>query len=327
MRALLLLLGSAVFAILPYASARWQRSSARPRQVIAISLLTLVGLAGSVILLLAVVVGPPSLPADVVPRAVGRCLDAAGSLFAHPLTHWPHILVSILVASVLGRLIVSAVRTSREADRWGRLTAREAAALGVDPGPDLTVVDSPEPLACTAGLLRPRILISSGLIRCLDDDEREAVIAHERAHVGGWHPSLLFLGRVVARSFGYLPPIRKAAEQLLLGLEIAADAAAVRAVGDPLILARALSTYASLAPAAPGERLRADGGDVVGRVGRLLEPRSARKRRSMGGLVVAGLIVVLTFQAATFVADASAAGSTSGAVELHAVCHLPHPAT
>lgn len=47
----------------------------------------------------------------------------------------------------------------------------------------ITVIETSQPVCFTAGLFRPEVLISRGLLELLKDEERAVVLAHEQAHV------------------------------------------------------------------------------------------------------------------------------------------------
>lgn len=331
MRITPLLAITVILASIPYMLGRWLSGEAGPRQLIGVSVLTLFGLASSVILLLATVAGPTDLPVRVIPDAVERCVDATGQLLSHPLGHWPHIIVSTLLMAALFRVLIAALQTMRDTRQWGAGGSRRASivhAADHQPWSDITVIQDDAALACTTGVLHPRIVVSTGLLNLLSAEACEVVVAHERAHVRGWHPVLLFFGRVVSRAFGFLPPVRRAVDHLLLGLEFAADESAARTVGDPLTVARAL---AALADGAYGDAcspavLGADGSDLVGRVRRLLRgsPPTA-KRRATALVVVACIVLLLSAQIVVF-AMASPSPDSARSRELHSVCHLPHAA-
>ena len=323
----------AFFAALPYLTARWLTYAAGPRELITLSLLALIGLALGGILILAMAAGPADLPIGSIPDAVSRCVGAVARVGSHPLAHWPHILVSVLVVAAIARLVWATMQTVRATNAW----RRDGSSGGHIPPaadnrwPDVRVVDARVPLACTTGLFRPRIVVSIGLLRLLDRDGLDLVVAHERAHVHGWHPLLLFVGRVVSRAFGFLPPVRRALENLLLGLEFAADASAARVVGDPLAVARVLATLADRTyrggfDEAPIEGpLHAGGSDIAARVRRLIggRPTSHRKRWVATAIVLLAFLVPGAGIAAWGATMTSLAGSrrVNG---LHAACHLPH---
>jgi hypothetical protein len=77
----------------------------------------------------------------------------------------------------------------------------------------------------TAG--RPgQVVLSRGLIRVLSDDELAAVLRHEFAHVRHRHQRYLLLARVVERSLGLLPMVRRGVTALPCAVERWADEAA-----------------------------------------------------------------------------------------------------
>jgi Zn-dependent protease with chaperone function len=88
------------------------------------------------------------------------------------------------------------------------------------------VVDDPVPQAHALGvgvLGLGRIVVSSGLLRLLDADERNAVIAHEHAHLDQHHALLVTVSRLSAALNPLLVPI---ADDLRFALERSADEAA-----------------------------------------------------------------------------------------------------
>lgn len=157
-------------------------------------------------------------------------------------------------------------------------------------GVPLYVLPVEQPLAYASGIRRCQIVVSEGLMRLLTEDERQAALAHEVAHVRGGHPGLLLTGRVIARAFSPLPAARRAYASLRRELEAAADEEAARAVGDPEIVARAIAKVglAGVVPVA-GAAL-AEEVDVAYRVGRLLGQYPESAPRGLIALALAGLL-------------------------------------
>ncbi len=151
-----------------------------PRAAIVIGLGALIGIASSVAVLLLAMVDPPNLPAGGIPNVIGRCVDAAGQLFAHPVGHWPRIIAALALLGLGARLAYSAIGTLFDARR----TRTDLARIGT-PLEGFTVVESSQPMAFTVGLHRPIVVLSSGMLAGFSDDERAAVLAHERAHMQG----------------------------------------------------------------------------------------------------------------------------------------------
>jgi Zn-dependent protease with chaperone function len=153
----------------------------------------------------------------------------------------------------------------------------------------------------TLGLRRPLVVISRSLLRVLDDDELEAVLSHEVAHVRQRDYLLNWVGLVARPMLFYLPPWAVAWPVLAEVRERRADRAAAGYTGKPLALAAALikvwqhrpeplATAAAVGLLQPAGRLEA-------RVRRLLDPPPRRPfwRASVSaGLLVGGFLVVQT---------------------------------
>ena len=117
----------------------------------------------------------------------------------------------------------------------------------------VTIIGGSDPLAFCAGFLRPRVYLSLAALRLLDEDELRAVLAHERHHATRRDPLRLLIAGALASAFGMLPGLRTLRERHAALAEIAADAAAVRSLGDPAPLASALLAFeGSSSPAVVG---------------------------------------------------------------------------
>ena len=303
--------------VLPIVAGPRLRASASPAALLSVGVASLVAMAAGTVAVLAALIDPGALPATALPQLVDRCMGAASDILAHPVQHWPKILAALLIVLVLGRLVYSVIVTMYRMHELSVDTSR----IG-ERGDDVVEVTTRAPLAMTVGVLRRRIIISSSLARLLTPLEREAVIAHERAHVAGHHPVILLLAQSLVLAFGRIPPVREAARCIVVGLEVAADDAAVVAVGDPFVVASALERMAG--PPASGALAVADT-EVAVRARRLCgeahHHRPDHSLRLVGGAIVAAALVV------TLALSSRPAGATGavprGAVE-HEVCHLPH---
>ncbi|WP_206690432.1 M48 family metalloprotease [Quadrisphaera sp. INWT6] len=114
------------------------------------------------------------------------------------------LIVARLVVSFVGVLRRSAARRERhrelvdlldDVERRTDLGAASAAGEG------LRVLDAPLPLAYGLPGRSPRVVVSDGALRLLDDAQLRAVLAHEQAHLDARHD-------VVLESFAGLPPRR-----------------------------------------------------------------------------------------------------------------------
>jgi Zn-dependent protease with chaperone function len=135
--------------------------------------------------------------------------------------------------------------------RGGRSLARQAAALRrlarlptrerrTIAGHDVTVVAGTQPRAFCAGLLRPRVCVTEVALARLAPAELRAVVEHEACHARRRDPLRLAVAQVVADGFGFLAPLRRLAASQAALADLAADTAAVAALGSPQPLAAAM---------------------------------------------------------------------------------------
>jgi Zn-dependent protease with chaperone function len=160
------------------------------------------------------------------------------------------IAVSVVAAACLAVVAVRAWTDWRAASGATR-TVRALTAHA--PAGEMIVVRSPAVLAhAVAGDRRTpgRIVVSDGMLRALDTDERRVLLAHERSHLHNRHDRYRRLARLAARINPLLRPTVGAADLLL---ERWADEDAARSVGSRRLTARALAR-AALADAAPDPR-------------------------------------------------------------------------
>ena len=87
--------------------------------------------------------------------------------------------------------------TARQFGRLHRSLGWGCQILGV-PQPELYVTLDPVPNAYTYGHTRPFIILTSGLIDMLDDEERFFVIAHELGHIKAGHVLYTVIARNIA---------------------------------------------------------------------------------------------------------------------------------
>lgn len=103
-----------------------------------------------------------------------------------------------------------------------------------------TIVSHPVPLAITMGLMHPKIVLSTGLMHLLNEDELEAVIAHEMAHVKSRDPLTIFIMTLCASTIRYIPILKWLNQQFHIIKELAADEFAIEKQETPVHLGSAL---------------------------------------------------------------------------------------
>jgi hypothetical protein len=168
-----------------------------------------------------------------------------------------------LIRSLLARRVAVPRRVRR--------LARELSLVG-----RIDVVADKRPFSFCYWFRRPRISLSTALVRRLDDDELRAVLIHERYHLRHRDPLRVVVARYFAAGLYVVPVVDELASFYALQKEIAADEEAVRRLGVAP-LARALY---KLLPDAPDRQL----GLLMPVTG--LSVTEARIDRLVGGLEI-----------------------------------------
>ena len=112
-------------------------------------------------------------------------------------------------------------------------------------GTAVTVFGHERPKAFCAGLLRPRIYLSSAALQMAPVAELAAVLAHESHHCCRHDPLRMLIVELLEDSLFILPLMRRLRERYCALAELAADEAAISETGDRSALAAALITFAA----------------------------------------------------------------------------------
>lgn len=213
----------------------------------------------------------------------GSLLDRCGALIAalldEPLARLDVTLSLLLLAAGLAGTTIGAVSAWRSQASSRRLTRSKGGVL--------VVADSTERFAFTAGLLRPRVVVSRGLLDHTPGEWRRVILAHEDAHRRGRHPLFVFVAETLARGLPLIP-LRWASDLLRLSLEAVADEHAARAVNDRALVAETIGGLA-LSPAAGPVGFE---GNEVRRVRRLLAAPPPLRPMVGAALVVTTLVLI-----------------------------------
>ncbi len=255
-----------------------------------------VGVALSVLALL------PGVAAALAP-ALDHCTHHDDHHFHLCLVHGPtainlgrmSLVLGVIATPVTFRVAYAMVRLLRgHRLLWAlRRSARPSIA-------DYDEVAAEAPFAVTAGLWRPRVYVTSGLLRLLDGTSRAAVLAHEAAHVRRRDP----LTKLVAELLGacHLPTTRQTLlANLSLSCEQACDEAAAASIGDRTAVADALVKLGRLvSDACPSQAAvaRFGEGSITARVHALLEaPKPAPWLPSARLTLATGLVLATLLSA------------------------------
>ncbi|MBD2871106.1 M56 family metallopeptidase [Paenibacillus arenilitoris] len=180
--------------------------------------------------------------------ALRNVFDHCTSLLQKIGMPWLAFAVDLLVATtplLAVALLGNQLYLSRRAYR--KLSALRNEALAADlneaysGGKDeILVVSHPDPIALTMGFVRPRIVLSTGLIQLLDEGELEALIRHEQFHLIHRDPLKTFLMVVCSAVIWYVPILKWSRKQYTAAREVLADAYAIDATGSAEHLGSAL---------------------------------------------------------------------------------------
>ena len=155
---------------------------------------------------------------------------------------------------------------------------------------NVLVLEHPQAIAYSLAGMHSRVVVSSGAIEALSDDEILAVLAHERAHLHARHDLVLLPFRSLS---SVLPAseVLAAVNRHVRGLiEMAADDCARREC-EPGALARALCRLATTG--VPSVALGASSDNMAVRVERVLSPRPSAKLVALGsGLSAIGVVAL-----------------------------------
>jgi Zn-dependent protease with chaperone function len=180
----------------------------------------------------------------VAPAAASHQISVLGDRLTYPSANLGGLVVvalALLGLAVIAMTVHGAARelaADRRLRRWLRTHAarRHSGAL---------VIEGARPRAFCAGLVRPRVYVSSGALALLDDAALHAVLEHERAHARRRDPLRLACGRVLARALVFVPGLGELHRQQLALAELSADECAIAAApGNRAALARAMLSFA-----------------------------------------------------------------------------------
>ena len=183
-----------------------------------------------------------------------------------------------IAAALLAAALVVTVRAARSLAQAGRACRQLA-------GPDrLVITRDDRPAAYAVPSRAGAIVVSTGMLALLSAPERQALLAHEEAHLRHRHAVYVLLADLAAAANPLLRPL---AGQVRLAVELQADEDAARFTGDRRTVARALAR-ASLAVTghSPGGSLAMAQTEAGARIRALTGPPRARRPWAAAAAVV-----------------------------------------
>ena len=122
------------------------------------------------------------------------------------------------------------------------------------------------------GWLRPAILVPVEFLTGMPVEHIDVLLAHELAHIRRHDYLASILQSIAEAVLFYHPAVWWISEQIRAERELCCDDLAVAAGGDVLIYARALASLEANRPSRLNPALAANGGSLLNRIRRLLEP-------------------------------------------------------
>jgi beta-lactamase regulating signal transducer with metallopeptidase domain len=282
--------------------------------------------------------------------------DACGGVFAAAhgflaASNWNYLMAIIVAAVLLSQMVflvgggswllrVSHGEKARRRDAGISCPALQELA-GKKWASYIRVVPGDRRLeALTVGLLKPRIMISEGLIQGLEGNELEAVVLHEESHRAARDNLFAAAAKAVTLTLFYLPGPRLAFREMRKNLEHAADHKAAGNPGGKLAVASALSRIADSGTVmAPGDlslsvAVTGNGKSLTARLEDLLlgkEDSSRRWHRPMMFAVGALAVTMIFVSSALAVAGSDQREAFicftqhEQGVNSDGICDLDHP--
>ena len=179
------------------------------------------------------------------------CTQMSQLVAMHPFITATLIISSLSILIFAGFFIFKFVHLTRQTGKYHRqyLALKKANwSAELDKAVDdlslerdgIIEINEEKPIVFCYGLFKPKVCISSGLIKLLKQDELQAVLLHESQHRLAKDPLKLFAVKLFQNAFFFLPGLKTAINKYLTYSELAADEQATDNFTDRPKLARAI---------------------------------------------------------------------------------------
>lgn len=195
-----------------------------------------------------IMVWPNHAPAEGITETLVRCFTA----FQHALQPWVgESLAGVGIAAIGAAATRVAAVARRQRGTRSRMHNyhRDVVAIVARTEPasdDILWLDHPLPMAYSVAGRPGFVVATNGLSQCLTGDQRDAVLAHERAHLRGHHHRLVNVCELFAKVFPCVRLFAAAPGSVRVLVEFAADEHAVRATSADTV--RSALTVVSSSP-------------------------------------------------------------------------------
>ena len=179
----------------------------------------------------------------VTSSAASHHISLLGQKLSYPAANLAAVVVLVLAVFGLAVVVLAVAGATRELTGSARFCRRMAATARGKLG-DAFVFEDERARAFCAGLLRPRVYVSTGAIAALDEPALQAVLLHERHHASRRDPLRLAVGRVMARALFFVPGVGELVRHQQSLAELGADEQAIAADQESRsALARAMLSF------------------------------------------------------------------------------------
>jgi Zn-dependent protease with chaperone function len=296
--ALCLLLVSGGFILVgPPVLTSLTRSSQRPLGAIAARHVASWSVLGGVVLAAALLASPQLAAAGQLLAKLEACLQAIDHVSAPADSPLLQATAALLLASVLFRLVGCAATAGWTTHRL-RVRHRELLSLVGRRDPDLdayVIDDDTARVYCLPGR-GGRVVFTSAALSRLSAAQRDAVLAHERAHLRGRHHLLVASAALLRHAFPRVRLFTQACEHTALLIEMRADDVAGRGCGRRPLAEALIMLTSRITPQAA---LGAAGICTTARIERLLRPPACQQPSVTRGIARGAGIVVASSLLAT----------------------------
>lgn len=257
-------------------------------QVISVSVLAAVVLVGLVLVL------PKEHLSTDIAAFFHACVEAIRQTYGTPDGAAVGLIGGLVLVGVIGRTAFCWVTEMMRVWRQRRRQHEILALLGRhDHRLDALVFEHHEVAAYCLPGRRRRVVLTSAAVRALAADERDAVVAHELAHLRARHDVVLAAAAALHRAFPRIPIFTYAAAHISDLVEMLADDAAARSHSRRIVASALLRLTGTTDP---HRAILAGGSSAAMRVKRLVAtPNPLGRLRLTAGALVAGAIMALPF--------------------------------
>ncbi len=296
-------------AILPWFASRWLEGHVTPKGLASMHLLTLIGLALLPIGWLSCLAG--GIGTALYPNSA---LSISCWISKGGFNVW-RASTEALTLFFLARLVWAGFQVARATSQvsMNRISFLGPTGSSTQRLKKLIVIPTDTVVAFASGIRRPKIIVSSGLLKLLEPPEQDAVIEHELAHLRLGHPRILFIGATIVLAYSWLPPVHNAFSGLRRELEADADDQVVPICGARVLI-QALAKV-GLQNAKTATASFADADTLRYRLHRLQEETTIRTYANIFGTgIIISLIALLSWSACVLSNSASATAGLYGCV-------------